>query len=160
MIFLDSASSASVPVFDLSYTHWHRGETERDQSPEINSKKTQYLMSTLYFNYPCEQWTLTSPRSEQGFTLWSLNLWRDVQIFLKGDFKIKKSHRRLYSESYIFTNTSHHDNVPGWQLHPCCPCRGFRWSPSTGSGSIQQRTTLHVFIIETVETKLLLDSSF
>ena len=51
--FLNSASSAaSAGVWPaIVYTHWHRGETEKGQSPEYilkSSKKTQYLMNTLY----------------------------------------------------------------------------------------------------------------
>ena len=36
-IFLNSASSAAAPVFYLPdvCTHWHRGTTEKDQSPEF-----------------------------------------------------------------------------------------------------------------------------
>ena len=53
MIFLNSASSAAALVFYLpgGCTHWHRGKTEKDQSPEVYKifrKKTQYLMNTLY----------------------------------------------------------------------------------------------------------------
>ena len=34
----------------IVYTHWHRGETKRGQSPEyiLKSSKKKYLMNTLY----------------------------------------------------------------------------------------------------------------
>ena len=52
MIFLNSASSAAVLVFELPLcTHTEAvGETERGQSPEyiLEYSKTQYLMNTLY----------------------------------------------------------------------------------------------------------------
>ena len=38
------------------YTHWHRGKTEKGQSPEYFKifEKTQYSMNTLYHN--CRTW--------------------------------------------------------------------------------------------------------
>ena len=64
MIFLNSASSAVAPVFDLPLcaVYKHRGETERGQSPENilkSLKKTQYLMNTLYYIPKWAFWATT-----------------------------------------------------------------------------------------------------
>ena len=54
MIFLNSASSAAVLVFDLPLcTQLTPMETEKGQSPEYilkSSNKTLYLMNTLYLS--------------------------------------------------------------------------------------------------------------
>ena len=56
LIFLSSASSAARAWVSPAtvYTHWHRGETERGQSPDyILKSSTQYLMNTLYLLFQC-----------------------------------------------------------------------------------------------------------
>ena len=66
-------SAGVLPAWCV-YTHWHRGKTEKGQSPEYFKiwEKTQYLMNTLYVNtrYPVIHDTTTVQRIRDSH-LWN-----------------------------------------------------------------------------------------